>query len=204
MWYNPPQVDLFVGFVIVSLQRTAEFFYLEELKLPLPLFPPRIPFPDFDRFYSEQGHETNLLKKSLWNDPDKCWASTLNYSEGQNRHKVKCREFCLNIRKHIFYCEGDKALAQVIQGGCDVSTPHIWRYSKAILMWSWATGSAWPCLNKGGWKRSPLEVININCSVTLPFCMFCVNQIRCLSTRQIQLINTLPHVNNVFYPNTWL
>lgn len=24
----------------------------------------------------------------------------------------------LNIRKHIFYCEGDQALAQVAQGGC--------------------------------------------------------------------------------------
>lgn len=32
------------------------------------------------------------------------------------RLKLKHKRFPLNIRKHIFYCEGDQVLAQVAQG----------------------------------------------------------------------------------------
>ena len=39
-----------------------------------------------------------------------------------NGHKWKHRRFCLNIRKHFFYCEGDQALEQVAQRGCRVSS----------------------------------------------------------------------------------
>lgn len=30
-----------------------------------------------------------------------------------NGHRWKHRKFCLNIRKHFFYCDGERALAQV-------------------------------------------------------------------------------------------
>ncbi|GAB0187141.1 mitochondrial enolase superfamily member 1 [Grus japonensis] len=39
-----------------------------------------------------------------------------------NRHKLKHRRFCLNIRKHFFYYEGDKAVAQGAQRGGRLST----------------------------------------------------------------------------------
>ncbi|KAK4829983.1 hypothetical protein QYF61_008114 [Mycteria americana] len=39
-----------------------------------------------------------------------------------NGHKLKHRRFPLNIRKHLLYCEGDRALAQVAQRGCGVSS----------------------------------------------------------------------------------
>jgi len=39
-----------------------------------------------------------------------------------NRHKLKHRRFPLNVRKLLFYCEGNQALAQVAQGGCGLST----------------------------------------------------------------------------------
>ncbi|KAK4825247.1 hypothetical protein QYF61_025646 [Mycteria americana] len=43
-------------------------------------------------------------------------------------HKLKHRRVPLNIRKHFFHCEGDRALAQVAQRGCGV---YPWRDSKA-------------------------------------------------------------------------
>lgn len=38
-----------------------------------------------------------------------------------NGHKLKCRRFCLNIRKHFFHCEHDQPLAQAAPGACEVS-----------------------------------------------------------------------------------
>jgi len=38
-----------------------------------------------------------------------------------NGHKLKHRKFPLNIRKHLFYCEGAQALAQIAQGSGGVS-----------------------------------------------------------------------------------
>lgn len=35
--------------------------------------------------------------------------------------KPKHRRFPLNVRKHVFYCEGDQTLARVAQGGCGLA-----------------------------------------------------------------------------------
>lgn len=40
---------------------------------------------------------------------------------GVNGCKLKDRRFVLNIRKHLFYCDSDGALAQVAQSSCGVS-----------------------------------------------------------------------------------
>lgn len=74
IWYISPQINIFVVFITVRLKRTMEFFYPEELKLPLIyFFFPRIPLPDtLHWLYSGPGDKNNLLKTSLRNDPEKC------------------------------------------------------------------------------------------------------------------------------------
>ncbi|KAK4822926.1 hypothetical protein QYF61_023426, partial [Mycteria americana] len=48
----------------------------------------------------------------------------------------------------LFYCEGDQALAQIVQTGCgvtifgDTHSKAIWRYSKAVWICSWSAGSS--------------------------------------------------------------
>lgn len=37
-----------------------------------------------------------------------------------NRHILKYKKFCLNLRKNFFYCEGDQTLAEVAQRSCRV------------------------------------------------------------------------------------
>lgn len=72
--------------------------------------------------------------------------------------KLKHRSFPLKIRKHIFYCEGDQALARVAQGGCGLAI--LGDRSKA----SWTRGSLGSCLRvvlleRGGfWTRWSPEV----------------------------------------------
>ena len=64
-----------------------------------------------------------------------------------NGHKLKYRKFHLNIRKKLFYHEGDQTPEQVAQRGCGVST--FWRYSKPSWTMSWASCFSWPCLSSG-------------------------------------------------------
>jgi len=38
-------------------------------------------------------------------------------------HKLEHSRFPLNIMKHLFSCEGDQALAQIVQKHCRISLP---------------------------------------------------------------------------------
>lgn len=55
----------------------------------------------------------------------------------RNQHKLKCRQFPLNIRKKFLPSPGTGRLR----------SHHPWR--KDVLTWSWATGPSWPCFS---WK----------------------------------------------------
>jgi len=50
-------------------------------------------------------------------------------------HKLKHRRFHLNIKKHLFIEHRHRLPREW--------SVHSWRYSKAILTWSWETGSRW-------------------------------------------------------------
>jgi len=72
MWYNPPQIKVFVVFIIVRLRRDMEVFYLEELKLPLISFSQNSPADTFHWLYSGIRNKNNLLERNLKNAPEKC------------------------------------------------------------------------------------------------------------------------------------
>lgn len=80
-------------------------------------------------------------------------------------HQLKHRRFPLNIGKHFFAVA---LLPQDAQGGGAVSLS-LWRYSKALWIWSWVSKLKLALLEPGvDWKKLPPEVLsNILQSVIL-------------------------------------
>ena len=71
-----------------------------------------------------QGDLTNVykyLKGGGKEDRAKLFSAVPSDRTRGNGHNLKHRWMPLNIRKPFFHCEGDRALAQVAQGGCGVS-----------------------------------------------------------------------------------
>jgi len=85
------------------------------------------------------------LKEGCKEDRVRVFAVVPSDKTKGNGHKLQHRRFPLNIRKHFFYYEGDRALAQVARRLWSLNS---WRYSKVIWRWSWATSSRWPCLSR--------------------------------------------------------